>query len=86
MLEKLRGLKTMLAAVVFGVVGVLQMTGYIDLVPLFKLFGVSDEKVLGAIPVLSMIVFGYLRYITTTPVGESTPPIAQSAPVKGVSE
>lgn len=74
---RMRGVRTFLTAGAFGLVGVSNLLGGIDLAPLLRTF-VSDEKQLGAILVLIAVTFAVLRYVTSTPPGSAD----QDAPVK----
>jgi hypothetical protein len=58
--------RTMLAALGFLIVGVLDVVGAIDLRPLVAAF--VAEKEVGAVMVGLSLIFGVLRLITTSPV------------------
>lgn len=75
---KVQGLRTIVVSGVLVAVGAAQTYGAVDITPLVRVF-VKDENQLGVVMVVIALVFGYLRWITQTPVGQGTP--AAVAPV-----
>jgi hypothetical protein len=61
--------KTIIAAVLFAGVGLLDIVGTVDLKAIVMLLGVSEAKVPGVIALLT-IIFAWLRALTTKPIGK----------------
>lgn len=66
----MKGWKTLSAAIGFIAVGLLQLTVTVDFRALLAPF-IKDETQLGFAVVIAGIVFGVLRFVTSTPVGNS---------------
>lgn len=62
-----KGYRTLMGVVAFIVTGLLSVAGMVDLTPLVALF-VKDPAYLGAVMVVVGMVFGFARYMTTTPI------------------
>lgn len=62
-----KGFRTLIAVLGFIICGVLSVAGSIDLTPLVTLF-VKNQAYLGATMVCVGLLFGWLRYLTTTPL------------------
>lgn len=62
-----KGFRTLAGAGAFIVVGILSVAGTLDLTPVVALF-VKDPAILGAVMVGVGAFFGYMRYLTTTPI------------------
>jgi len=69
------GFRTAICVGVVSLVGVADATGSVDITPFVTLF-VSDKAKLGTIIVTLAILFGVMRYLTTTPMFQ--PPARQS--------
>ena len=65
---RLVGLRTFVGAGAVALVGIAQLAGSVDITPLVHLF-VKDQDQVGLVIVVLAVFFGFLRYITTTPVG-----------------
>lgn len=66
----MKGWKTLSAAIGFIAMGLLQLTVTVDFHALLAPF-IKDETQLGFAVVIAGIVFGVLRFVTSTPVGNS---------------
>jgi len=75
---KLQGWRTTIGASAIGIIGALQIFGAVDITPLLKLF-LHDDQIVGAVMVIMAVVMGYLRYITSTPVGTASPTTVAAA-------
>ena len=75
---KLKGCKTLVAAAGVIGLGLLSVAGTIDLQPLIAYF-VSDDKQRGAIMVVLGLMFGALRFATTTSVLTGSPALNADA-------
>lgn len=73
----LRGWRTIAAVLGFLITGFLGVVGTLDLTPVVALF-VKDPPLLGAAMVGIAALFGYLRYLTTTPLFSPRAAVAQS--------
>lgn len=62
-----KGFRTLIAVLGFIICGILTVAGSIDLTPLIALF-VKNQAYLGAAMVCVGLLFGWLRYLTTTPL------------------
>lgn len=60
-----KGFRTLIAVLGFIICGILSVAGSIDLTPLIALF-VKNQAYLGAAMVCVGLLFGWLRYLTTT--------------------
>lgn len=78
-----KGFRTLLAVLAFLVTGLLSVFGALDLTPIVSLF-VKDPAMLGAAMVGVAALFGWLRYVTTTPMFQKhDAPAADEAPESG---
>lgn len=68
----LKGWRTLSAVVMFLATGLLSVFGAVDLSPVVALF-VQDPALLGAAMVGVGILFGFLRYLTSSPMGYYEP-------------
>jgi hypothetical protein len=79
------GFRTLVASAALFAVGVADAVGSIDLTPMFKLV-FKDGDAVGLALCVAAIAFGFLRYLSTGPVGQAPPPepavAPQVAPVK----
>lgn len=62
-----KGYRTLLAVLAFLVTGLLSVVGALDLTPVVSLF-VKDPAMLGAAMVGVGALFGFLRYLTNSPM------------------
>lgn len=62
-----KGFRTLMAAGSLVVVGLLNIIGTLDLTPLVGLF-IENEKYIGVAMLAIGALFGWLRYITSTPL------------------
>lgn len=67
-----KGWRTISAVLAFIIAGFLGVLGTIDLTPVIALF-VKDPELLGAAMVFVGLLFGFLRYVTTTPLFSAAP-------------
>ena len=83
---KVKGWRTVIGASAIGLVGAAQLIGTVDISPLLRVF-LKDDQIVGAVMVVIALFVGYLRYVTTTPIGQSPAP-SQTAPDfnRGVDE
>jgi len=65
----LKGWRTMVAAVLTGLLGLADVVGAVDLRPLVRVFVHGDEAQVGAVMTALAVLFALLRVVTTTPVG-----------------
>lgn len=63
----LKGFRTLGTCLAFLLTGLLSVIGSLDLTPLVALF-VENPAMLGAVMVCVGALFGYLRYLTNTPL------------------
>lgn len=68
----LKGFRTLIPVATFIITGLLSTFGALDLTPLIALF-VRDPIYLGAAMVAIGLLFGFLRYLSTTPIFSTTP-------------
>ena len=66
---RLKGWRTIVAALLMGILGFADAVGALDLRPLIRIFVHGDEAQLGAVMTALAILFALLRLVTTTPVG-----------------
>ncbi len=66
---KLKGWRTIAAAILTALLGLADAIGAIDLRPLIRVFVHGDEAQVGAVMTTLAIVFALLRLVTTTPIG-----------------
>ncbi len=73
MWQKLRGgfkgWRTIVAAILKGLLGLADVVGALDLRPLVRVFVHGDEAQVGAVMSGLAVLFALLRVVTTTPVG-----------------
>jgi hypothetical protein len=67
-----KGFRTLIPVATFIVTGLLSTFGALDLTPLVSMF-VRDPMYLGAAMVGVGLLFGFLRYLTTTPLFSAKP-------------
>lgn len=67
-----KGWRTLTAVAAFLVTGLLSVAGTLDLTPVVELF-VKDPAMLGVAMVGIAALFGWLRYITNSPLGSKEP-------------
>lgn len=70
-----KGWRTLSAVLAFIITGLLSVVGTLDLTPVIALL-VKDPALLGAAMVGVGALFGFLRYLTTTPLMSPTPAAA----------
>lgn len=80
-----KGWRTLSAVLAFLVTGLLSVAGALDLTPVVSLF-VNDPALLGAAMVAIGALFGFLRYITSTPLFSATPAPQLDADTSQVDE
>lgn len=68
-----KGWRTLAAVAAFLVTGFLGVVGALDLTPLVALF-VKDPQYLGVAMLGIGALFGWLRYITSSPIGKKLDP------------
>lgn len=68
----MKGWRTLTAAGAFVVAGLLSVLGSIDLTPVVALI-VKDPALIGAAMVGVGVLFGFLRYLSTTPIMSADP-------------
>ena len=66
---KLKGWRTIAAAILTALLGLADVVGAIDLRPLIRVFVHGDEAQVGAVMTLLAVLFALLRLATTTPIG-----------------
>lgn len=67
-----KGWRTLTAVAAFLVAGLLSIVGTLDLTPLVQMF-VKDPAMLGVAMLGIGALFGWLRYITNSPLGKADP-------------
>lgn len=67
-----KGWRTLSAVAAFIVTGLLSVVGTLDLTPLVQMF-VKNPEYLGLAMLGTGALFGWLRYITSTPMGSKEP-------------
>jgi hypothetical protein len=65
----LKGWRTIVAAILTGLLGLADAVGALDLRPLVRVFVHGDEAQVGAVMTVLAVLFALLRLVTTTPVG-----------------
>lgn len=82
----MKGWRTLSACGAFLVTGFLSVFGSLDLTPVVEMF-IRDPAMLGVAMVGVGALFGALRYLTSTPLGDSQPdPYASYAGVERVRQ
>jgi hypothetical protein len=67
--NRIRGWRTIAAALLTALIGIADVAGAIDLRPLVRVLVHGDEAAVGAMMTLLALMFALLRLITTGPVG-----------------
>ncbi len=75
--QRISGLRTLIVAAAFGVLGVLEAIGTVDLTPIIGHY-VSDKDQVGYYMALMAVVFAALRCVSRTPVGVRDQDVVQS--------
>jgi hypothetical protein len=79
-----KGFRTIIAALALIIAGVLSAVGTLDLSPLVAMF-VRNPATLGAAMVGIGLLFGWLRYLSTTPLFKPTPAGATTTTITTVT-
>jgi hypothetical protein len=66
---RLKGWRTIVAAILTALIGLADAVGAIDLRPLIRIFVHGDEAQVGAVMTGLAVLFALLRLVTTTPIG-----------------
>lgn len=79
------GFRTLIVSGAMILVGLADAMGSIDISPLLKVW-FKDADVVGVVMVVLGVLFGVLRYLTTTPAGQTTTPDAVTAGASGAAD